>query len=473
MDTVVKGHSNKTWDELSIGDHAQIEKTVTAKDLFLFAHASGNLNPLNIPTFNLKDPHSKETVAPSMFLGSLISSVLGNVLPGPGTLYQKQSFDFVDRAKVGDVVIIRVELTEKLKNPLVVFKTTIEHKDGTLIASGTAEVSAPERHIFLQSDELPALLMEEHDHFAKLIIAAKRLEPMPTAIVCPDDANSLGGTLMAMREGLIIPILIGPKTKIEAIAKEIQEDLSHLQIIDIAEHSHAAAKAVELVHSEQVRAIMKGNVHSDELLSHVVKRDGGLRTSRRISHVFAMNVPTLDHPLFISDAAINIAPDLATKVDIVQNTIELAQACGITQPLVSIMSAVETVNFNIPSSMDAAILAKMADRGQITGGIVDGPLAMDNAIDLNAAKTKHLTSPVAGKAQVLIVPNLESGNMLAKQLTFVSHAQPAGLVLGAKIPVMLTSRADNEAARLASCAIASLYDFYRRHHGQSFFELNP
>jgi phosphate butyryltransferase len=208
---------------------------------------------------------------------------------------------------------------------------------------------------------------------------------------------------------------------------------------------------------------MKGNLHSDDLLAQVVRKDGGLRAGRRISHVFVLDVPTLPHPLFISDAAINIAPDLATKVDIVQNAIDLALACGVDQPRVGVLSAVETVNLSIPSSMDAAILAKMADRGQIRGGIVDGPLAMDNAIDPAAAAAKKLVSPVAGAVQVLVVPNLEAGNMLAKQLTFVSRAQPAGLVVGAAVPVMLTSRADNDQARLASCALAQLYDHYRRH----------
>ncbi|NLY26044.1 MAG: bifunctional enoyl-CoA hydratase/phosphate acetyltransferase, partial [Alcaligenaceae bacterium] len=244
-------------------------------------------------------------------------------------------------------------------------------------------------------------------------------------------------------------------------AREGGLNLDGVTIIAIEDHREAAAKAVAMVNEKKVRAIMKGNVHSDELLAQVVKREGGLRGKRRISHVFVLDVPTLNEPLFISDAAINIAPDLTTKVDIVQNAIDLARACGLEQPRVAILSAVETVNVNIPSSMDAAILAKMADRGQITGGIVDGPLAMDNAIDLMAAQTKHLESPVAGRAQVLIVPNLEAGNMLAKQLTFVSHAQPAGLVLGARVPVMLTSRADNERARLFSCALALLYDAFK------------
>jgi phosphate butyryltransferase len=468
MNAPVEGLRNRLWEDLKVGDEAAIEKTVTPRDLYLFAHASGNLNPMHMPQLDIDHDGISDAVAPSMWIGSLISCVLGNVLPGPGTLYRKQSFDFVDRAHIGDVISISVRLIEKLNAPDVIFETVVTKVGGPVIASGHATVSAPLDHVSLAAHELPALLLEEHDHFSKLIMAAKNLEPMPTAVVCPDDSNSLKGTLLAMREGLIIPILIGSKVKIEEAAKEAQEDLSLIQIIDLPDHIAAAAKAVELVHSNQVRAIMKGNLHSDELLAQVVKREGGLRTSRRISHVFAMNVPTLDHTLFISDAAINIAPDLMTKVDITQNAIDLAKACGIEHPLVAIMSAVETINPNIPSSMEAAIIAKMADRGQITGGIVDGPLAMDNAIDMGAAKTKKLESPVAGRAQVLIVPNLESGNMLAKQLTFISHAQPAGLVLGAKVPVMLTSRADNEAARLASCALAQLYDYFRRNKKSVF-----
>nr|WP_231970473.1 bifunctional enoyl-CoA hydratase/phosphate acetyltransferase [Polynucleobacter necessarius] len=334
-----------------------------------------------------------------------------------------------------------------------------------------AVVDAPTSTIYLKPHELPGLLLSEHDHFHRLIEEAKSLPQMPTAVVCPDDANSLAGTLLAMNQGLINPILIGSQIAIQKAAQLGSIDISNMQLIDIADHKQAAAKAVELVHQKQVAAIMKGNLHSDVLLSQIVKKDGGLRTSRRISHVFVLNVLTFEQPLFISDAAINIAPDLATKVDIVQNAIDLARACGIVLPHVAILSAVETVSLSIPSSMDAAILAKMADRGQITGGQVDGPLAMDNAIDMSAALTKHLNSPVAGKAQVLIVPNLEAGNMLAKELTFVSHAQPAGLVLGAQVPIMLTSRADNERARLASCALAQLYHQFQL-SGYSSFNLS-
>lgn len=471
MNAPVNGLKNRIWDELKVGDKASIEKRITSRDLFLFAHASGNMNPLNIPHLDVQNEGSTSVVAPSIWLGSLISSVLGNILPGPGTLYRSQNFEFMGRAHVGDLLKISVTLTEKRESPSAVFHTTVENSNGICIASGTAIVDAPLENIYLGPNELPGLLMDEHDHFDRLIAEAKKLEPMATAVVCPDDAMSLSGTFLAMKEGLIKPILIGSRQQIQSAADEAQLDMTGIEVIDIAEHKQAAAKAVELVHQRKVTAIMKGNLHSDVLLSQVVKKDGGLRTPRRISHVFVLNVASLDQPLFITDAAINIAPDLPTKVDIIQNAIDLARACGIALPYVAVLSAVETVSFNIPSSMDAAILAKMADRGQITGGLVDGPLAMDNAIDVGAAKTKHLSSPVAGKAQILVVPNLEAGNMLAKQLTFISHAQPAGLVLGAQVPIMLTSRADNERARLASCALAQLFHAFQQ-NGYSSFSLS-
>lgn len=470
MNAPIGGLKNHTWSELKVGDSATIERRVTDRDLFLFAHASGNLNPLNIPHIEVENESNTLVVAPSIWLGSLISSVLGNILPGPGTLYRSQNFEFLGRAHVGDVLTITVTLVEKHECPRVQFNTQVSDPSGVCIASGLAIVDAPLENIYLGPNELPGLLMDEHDHFHRLISEAKKLEPLTTAVVCPDDAVSLSGAMLAMSEGLIYPVLIGSREKIQSAADKANLDISQLELLDIPDHKQAAAKAVELVHQQNVMAIMKGNLHSDALLSQVVKKEGGLRTLRRISHAFVLNVASLEQPLFITDAAINIAPDLPTKVDIIQNVIDLARACGIALPYVAVLSAVETVSFNIPSSMDAAILAKMADRGQITGGLVDGPLAMDNAIDVGAAKTKHLVSPVAGRAQILVVPNLEAGNMLAKQLTFISHAQPAGLVLGAKVPIMLTSRADNERARLASCALAQLYHAFQL-NGKSSFTL--
>lgn len=293
--------------------------------------------------------------------------------------------------------------------------------------------------------------------FDLLLEKAKKNPPLPTAVICPDDFNSLAGTFLAMEHGIINPILIGNKNRIIQASNKYEKDISSLEIIDVEEDRKAAKKGVELVNSNIVKSIMKGNIHSDDLLSQIVKSEHGLKTHTKISHAFVLNVPNLNRLLFISDATINVCPDLITKKDITQNAINLAHACGIELPKVAIMSAVETININIPSSIEAAALSKMAERGQIVGAIVDGPLAMDNAINLEAAKSKNLLSPVAGNADILIVPNIESGNMLSKQLRFLSGALIAGLVLGAKVPVILTSRADDDVSRLISCALAQLY----------------
>jgi phosphotransacetylase/acyl dehydratase len=456
-------HRNTTFDELTVGQAARIERTVTAHDLYVFAHASGNTNPIHMPGKDVDADGAADTVAPSLWIGSLVSSVLGTVLPGAGTLYHGQSFRFLGRARLGERLVISVRCLEKRERPMAVFETIVEKADGTRILEGVAEVAAPAATIVLQDQHLPLLLVDEHDHFGALVERCRALPPMPMAVVAPDDPNSLGGALLSRREGLIAPVFIGSRSKIMKAADAAGVDISDIAIVDVESHADAAAKAIAMVHAREVRAVMKGNVHSDDLLAHVVKREGGLRTSRRISHVFVMDVPTKSHLLFISDAAINITPDLMTKVDIVQNAIDLAMACGIETPKVGVLAAVETVNVNMPSTLDAAALAKMADRGQIRGGLVDGPLAMDNAMDMQAARTKGISSLVAGQADVLIVPNIEAGNMLAKQLTFVARAEAAGIVVGARAPVILTSRADNDKARLASCALAQLYDYWREH----------
>jgi phosphate butyryltransferase len=455
-------HRNTTFDQLVVGQSARIERAVTANDLLIFAHASGNTNPMHMPGTDVDGDGTVDTVAPSLWVGSLVSSVLGTVLPGAGTLYRSQSFAFHDRARLGDTLAISVRCTAKGPAPLATFETRVTKADGTLVLDGIAEVEAPRVTVVTESKALPMLLLDQHDHFAGLIARCRQLPPMRVAVVCPDDRNSLGGALLSMREGLIAPVLIGDADAIRRAAEHLQAPLGDVPIVDVEGHSEAAAKAVAMANAGEVAGVMKGNVHSDELLAQIVKKEGGLRTSRRISHVFALDVPTRDSLLFISDAAINIAPDLTTKVDIVQNAIDLARACGIERPKVGVLAAVETVNVLMPATLDAAALAKMADRGQIKGGVVDGPLAMDNAVDLEAAKTKGITSSVAGHAEVLVVPNLEAGNMLAKQLTFVARSEAAGLVVGAKAPVILTSRADNDRARLASCALAILYDHFRR-----------
>ncbi|MGO4525164.1 phosphate acetyltransferase [Microvirga sp. 2MCAF35] len=295
-----------------------------------------------------------------------------------------------------------------------------------------------------------------HAKYDRLVAAARSLPRLKVAVAHPCDAASLSAVFEATDLGLIEPILVGPQAKITAAAQALGKTAATLRIVD-APHSHAAAaKAVELVRAGEAEALMKGSLHTDELMGAVVSRDGGLRTARRISHCFVMDVPNHETTLIITDAAVNIAPTLEDKVHIVQNAIDLARAMRVDPVRVAILSAMETVNPKVPSTIEAAALCKMADRGQITGALVDGPLALDNAIDLGAATIKKIQSPVAGQANVLVVPDLEAGNMLAKSLTFLADADAAGIVLGARVPIILTSRADSTITRLASCAVASL-----------------
>ena len=453
------GHS---YDDLSVGQSATLERVCTNNDLVIFAHASGNMNPRHLPGFSERDIGAKP-VAPAMWGGSLFSALLGNALPGPGTVYLGQTLRFHAPVHPGDTLRITVTVRAKKPDRRVELDCRLEHAgSGELVAEGVAEVEAPAKGIFADDVSLPALALRKRGKFDRLLAACAGVPAMPTAVIAPTDANSLGGAHEAARAGLIEPILVGPEAGIRAAAAEIGWDLAGLRIIAVADDHAAPARAVALVHEGAAAALMKGNIHSDEVLRHVTKSDGGLRAGRRISHVFVLDVPGREGLLLISDAAINILPDLVTKADIVQNAIDLARALGFVQPRVGVLSAVETVNPAIPSTLDAAILSKMAERGQIKGGLVDGPLAMDNAVDVEAAKTKGITSMVAGHADVLIAPNLEAGNMLAKQLVFLSGADTGGLVVGARVPVMLTSRADDEHARLMSAVLAVLYDHWKK-----------
>lgn len=463
--------TNRLFDEIAIGDSASIRRVCTESDLYVFANVSGNLNPAHLPDLEARfdtdgDPGTG-AVAPSMWLASLIGNVIGTRLPGPGALYRAQTLVFRDRARVGDELQVTVTVADKREPRLLLLDTRIERLGGTTggqsIAEGQAEVFAPQRRIEIADAELPEVLVRRHEQFDRLLAACAGLPPLPTAVVCPDDPASLEGALQARDAGLIAPVLVGAEAEIRETAAGLERDLSGVPIVNVTGDEEAARRAIALAREGRVRAVMKGHLHTDTLLAAIVRRDDGLRTGRRISHVYVMDLPGIADLLFISDAAINIAPDLEAKVDIVQNAIDLARACGLPEPRVGILSAVETVTPTIPSTIDAAVLSKMAERGQITGGLVDGPLAMDNAVDLHAARTKGITSLVAGRAQVLIVPNLESGNMLAKELTFLAHAEAAGLVLGAQVPVMLTSRADDARSRLVSCALAQLHDWWRAH----------
>ncbi len=314
----------------------------------------------------------------------------------------------------------------------------------------------------MSTTDIAAREKPPHAKYDRLLQLAKQVKPPRTIVVHPCDESSLRGALDSAKAGLIEPVLVGPTEKIRSIAEKCRFDISRFEIVP-ADHSEAAAaKGVQLIHEAKGEVLMKGSLHTDELMRAVTSGTSGLRTARRISHVFIMDVPTYEETLFITDAAINIFPDLDCKRDIVQNAIDLFAATGHGPPRVAILSAVETVTTKIPSTIDAAALCKMAERGQITGGVLDGPLAFDNAIDPEAAKIKGIKSPVAGRAQILVVPDLEAGNMLAKNLTFLLKADAAGIVLGARVPIILTSRADSLRARMASCAVAALYADARR-----------
>ncbi|MGP6158627.1 MAG: bifunctional enoyl-CoA hydratase/phosphate acetyltransferase [Vulcanimicrobiaceae bacterium] len=450
----------KIYDDLALGEEASITRVVTPDDLYVFAHVSGNLNPLNLPRSGEFSEDDAGSSAPAMWIGSLFSAVLGNLLPGPGTTYEAQALRFHARALVGDTLTVMVRVQEK-RPPRTVVLQTVMSCNGKTIVDGFAEVLAPATRVAGSNMELPTLTVARHAHVDRLLAACRDLPALVTAVVAPEEEMALRGALAAARQGLIEPVLIGCSENIRAVAEACGLSLDGIVIEDVPSHDAAAALAVEFVHQGRVTAIMKGDLHTDELLRHVAKSQGGLRTLRRISHVFVMDAPALSGLLLVTDAVVNIAPTLEDKVDIVQSAIELALALGIVQPKVGILSAVETVNPRIQSTLDAAALSKMAERGQIRGGLVDGPLAMDNAVSLTSARTKGVVSAVAGRADILVVPNLESGNILAKELTYAAQAEGAGLVLGAKVPVMLTSRADDERARLFSCVVAVLYDAWR------------
>lgn len=455
---------NRTFDEIQVGDSATLVRTLTRDDINLFAVMSGDVNPAHVDDEYAKSDMFHKIIAHGMWGGSLISTLLGTKLPGPGTIYVGQTLRFRRPVALGDTIKVSVTAVAKdSETRRVTFDCLCVNQDGEPVISGTAEVIAPSEKVKRPRVILPAVHL--HDRGARyrhLIDLTKGLEPIRMAVVHPVDRDSLLGAIDAAQARLIIPVLVGPEEKIRAAAAVAGVDLSPYTLVP-TQHSHeAAAKAVAMARAGEVDALMKGSLHSDELMHEVVAKDIGLGTGRRISHVFAMDVPTYPRPLFITDCAINISPDLEDKRDIVQNAIDLAHVLGIESPKVAILSAVETVSPKLRSTIDAAALCKMTDRGQITGGVVDGPLAFDNAVSEVAATVKGIESPVAGKADILVVPDLESGNMLAKQLEYLAEAHSAGIVLGARVPIALTSRADPALSRMASCAVALLLVHHRR-----------
>ncbi len=446
---------NHTYGELAIGQSAQMVRTLTLQDIQAFAAVSGDTNPAHLDPDYANDTLFHGVIAHGMWGGALISALLGTEFPGPGTIYLQQDLHFTRPVRIGDTLTVTASVASKDDaRQRVELDCQVVNQRGESVLHGVAKVMAPTEKIRRPRIHAPHIqLFDPEARFHDLLSRAAGLEAVRCAVVHPCDAESLQGALDAARHGLIIPVLIGPADKIDTAAQAAGLDISAVERIHV-EHSHAAAdKAAELAVQGQVEILMKGSLHSDELLRAIVTQ-AGLRTGRRMSHIFRFDVPSYPKPLMVTDAALNIAPTLNEKADIVRNAIDLAHMMGNPQPKVAILAAVETVNPDMPSTLEAAALCKMAHRGQINGAIIDGPLAFDNAISHHAAQIKHIESPVAGDADILMVPDIESGNMLAKQLEYLAGATASGIVLGARVPVALTSRADSAKARVASAVLA-------------------
>ncbi len=450
---------NRTYDEINVGDNASLTRTLTMKDIQLFAIMSGDVNPAHLDEDYARSSQFHEIIAHGMWSGSLISTVIGTQLPGPGTIYMKQDMTFLKPVGLGDLITVSVTVKEKLPKYRLKLDCVCTDQEGDTVISGEALVLAPKNKIKRNRTRLPAVELKEveSERYKQMVTMAEGMEPLRTCVVHPVDRNSLAGALEAADDKIITPILIGPKAKIQAVAKDSHFEIDYIEIID-APHSDAAAEtAVEYIKRGQAEALMKGKLSTSELMQKVLSKEKGLRTGRQMSHVFALDAPSYHKPLFLTDAAINIRPNLAAKKDIIQNAIDLVYTLTGRSPKVAILSAVETVEEKIPSTLDATALCKMAERGQIVGGILDGPLAMDNAISREAAQSKGILSQVAGDADILVAPDIESGNMLFKQMRFLSGIEGAGIVMGARVPIILTSRAGGPKTRKASCAMALLY----------------
>ncbi|SDS51469.1 phosphate butyryltransferase [Bradyrhizobium canariense] len=448
---------NRIYDEIEVGETAALSRTVTQQDIELFAVVSGDVNPAHMDPAYAETDMFHKIVAQGILEAGLISAVLGTKLPGPGTIYLGQDLRFLRPVSIGDRITATLRVTEKHpeKGDLVL-DCRCTNQSNELVISGTAHVRAPREKVRRPRVELPGVQLSRHERLRALLARAAEYPPLATAVAYPCDANALGAAVEAAQAGLIIPILVGPKEKMIATAKAANLDISTYRLVDTPTSVTAAAAAVALTKTGEAALLMKGLLHTDELLHAVLVPDSGLHTGRRLSHVYLMDVPSYPRLLMVTDTAVNIAPDIEQKRDIVQNAIDLAHVMGIETPRVALLSAVETVDPKLRSTLDAAALCKMADRGQITGGLVDGPLAFDNAVSPAAAAEKGIVSKVAGQADILVVPDLEAGNILAKQLTFLAGADAAGVVVGARVPIILTSRADGERTRRASCALAVL-----------------
>ena len=452
--------TNKTFEEINIGDESSLTRTLTKRDIQLFAILTGDMNPAHLDEKYANSDLFHQIVGHGMWTGSLFSTIFGMSLPGPGAVYLSQNLRFLRPVHLGDTVTaIVIVISKEQKDKHIKFQTICINQNGDKVIEGEALVIAPKEKVSWVSTPLPKIQLKgaglSYTHW--LLQQAKNLPPLRVAVVHPVDVLSISGAIEAAKANIITPVFIGPEDQIRKAAKDALIDLSEYELIFTPHSKAAAEKAIELVNKGKVESLMKGKIATEELLASIVAKSSDLRTGRRMSHVFILDVPNYHKPIFLTDAAINIQPNLMDKKDIIQNAVDLFHTLGLGVPKVAILSAVETVNEKLPSTLDATALCKMAERHQIQGAILDGPLAFDNAISKESANIKGLNSAVAGDADILVVPDLESGNMLYKQLRYFVGAGEAGIVLGAKVPIILTSRAGDTDSRIASSALALLY----------------
>ena len=456
---------NRTYDEIKVGDTSVLTRTLRPEDIQLFAIMSGDVNPAHVDPEYARSSLFHEVIAHGMWGGALISTVLGTEFPGPGTIYISQTLKFSRPVKVGDTLTVTLTCKQKFDhNKHIIFDCACSNQDDMKVIRGEAEVLAPSEKIKRARMEMPEITISDREaRYRRLFGKAQGLTAVRAAFVHPCDINSLQAALSVRDTGFMDPVLIGPQARLLALIKQHNLKLGTTRIVDVP-HSHAAAaRAVELARDREIEAMVQGSLTTEELLRECISAHG-IRTSRRMSHVLYIDVPSYPRPLFITDTMVNIEPSLLHKVDIAQNAIDFAHILGVPEPKLALLAGIETVTPRMRATLDAAALCKMADRGQITGAILDGPLGFDNAVSLTAARSAGLKSAVAGHADILLAPDLESANMLAKQLEHLSDAISGGVVLGGLVPIVLANRGDSIESRIASCVLALVLAHRRRPH---------
>lgn len=458
---------NRTFDEIEIGESATLEKRLTMDDIKLFAVMSGDVNPAHVDEEFARSSRFHELIGHGMWGGALISTVLGTKLPGPGTIYLGQTLRFRGPVTLGDQIRVTVSATEKdERKGQVVFACECRNQEDALVLDGEARVLAPKEKVRRPRAVMPTIRMAEQGKLSEMLAAADYSEPITAAVVHPVDLESMQALDAAVKQGLIRPILIGPAARMQSAADDAGVDISGFEQVAVR-HSHGAAEtAVGMAAAGDVDTVIKGGLSTDELLGKLMDPGNGLRTERMPSQVMAFDVPTYPRPLLISDPLVNIHPGLFEKRDIVRNAVVLAHALGIHEPRVAMLSSSESIDPKLPSTLDAAAICKMVDRGQVEGAVIDGPMAFDAAISGATARARALESPVAGRADVLVAPDLEAASMLVKQLSHLADARGAGILIGLRVPVVMSGRDDNVASRLTGVALARCYLTHIEHAGR-------